>query len=121
MQKRPFLPSEGESPASSVASARCASVTTLPVRPVHGAELLLAEHLAGTWTPTAAERELAEGLAFTGLSASTLRTALRQALPGRLTAALAPVTVAMEQTPPGLSPTDLLPVRRLLDATAPPP
>ncbi|GAA0464363.1 hypothetical protein ACFQ2B_40825 [Streptomyces stramineus] len=92
-------------------------MTTLPLRDV---ELLLAEYNIGAWTPTASERSLAESLAFSGLSPSSLRAGLRQAPPGRLSDVLAPVTAAMETT--AVIPSEeLRPLRRLLDAVAPPP
>lgn len=91
-------------------------MTTLPVR---DAELLLAEYTAGTWVPTDEERALAESLALSVLSPCSLRAGLREGPPGRLTAALAPVTAAMETTAVTPSPEDLRPVRQLLDAVAP--
>ncbi|MEU2854549.1 hypothetical protein [Streptomyces syringium] len=92
----------------------------MTILPVRDAELLLAEYNAGAWMPTAAERALAESLAFSGLSPSSLRAGLRQAPPGRLWDVLAPVTAATETT--AVIPSEeLLPLRRLLDAVTPPP
>ncbi|MEU3355208.1 hypothetical protein [Streptomyces sp. NPDC037389] len=81
----------------------------------------LAELNAATWEATDDERALAESLAFAGLSASSLRAGLRQAPPGRLAAALGPVTIAMESTIPAVNEEQLLVLRQLLDAVTLPP
>ncbi|MEU1824191.1 hypothetical protein ABZ502_17410 [Streptomyces abikoensis] len=93
----------------------------MTTQPLREAAQLLADLNAATWQATADERALAEGLAFAGLSASSLRAALRQAPPGRLAAALEPVTTAMESTVQAVDEDELLVLRQLLDALALPP
>ncbi|MFI9206382.1 hypothetical protein [Streptomyces sp. NPDC053048] len=90
----------------------------MTILPVRDAELLLDEYHVGAWTPTDAERELAESLAFSSLSPSSLRAGLRHAPPGRLSDVLAPVTTVMETTAE-IPSAELLPLRKLLDALAP--
>lgn len=85
------------------------------------ATLLLEGFMAHAWVPTAGERALAEDLARAGLTASTLRAGLREAPPGRLAAALEPVTVAMESTLPTLEAKELRVLSQLLDRIAAPP
>ncbi|MFJ5952562.1 hypothetical protein [Streptomyces noursei] len=93
----------------------------MTILPVHDIESLLAEYTTGTWVPTADERALAESLARSGLSPSSVRAGLREGPPGRLSAVLAPMAAVMETTTATPSTEELRPVRQLLDAVAPSP